>query len=331
MNKAVLFVIFNRYDKAKLVFEQIRKVKPPRLYIAADGPRENNKDDIINCQKTREIIKEVDWECDVKTLFREKNMQCGPSLTGGISWAFEYEEDLIILEDDCVPEEAFFYFCENLLDYYKDNEQIMSIAGGNSGKYKSETASYSFCSMMSGIWGWATWKRVWKNYRFYIRDIYPPEEIYEKLNELFYDSNIINFWMYIYDLSSEGKALYEWSYQLHFQMIMNNGLSILPNDNYVVNIGTPECVKNPKRIKELLDNREYHDIPKNLIHPEIKRSKYVDYIVSRIVGDEYIRKCNSNIVDSMHCIIETIIWFVPFRFLRNKLRNFFRKKVPLYK
>ena len=58
MNKAVLFVIFNRYDKSKLVFEQIRKVKPPRLYVVADGPRENNKDDIINCQKNREIIKE---------------------------------------------------------------------------------------------------------------------------------------------------------------------------------------------------------------------------------------------------------------------------------
>ena len=328
MNKAVLLVIFNRYDNAKLVLDKIRRVKPPRLYIAADGPRENNKDDIINCKKAREIIKEVDWECDVKTLFREQNMQCGPSVSEAITWAFEYEEDLIILEDDCVPEDAFFYFCESLLDYYKNNEKIMSVCSG--GAYNNKGYNYYFLSHI-GIWGWATWKRAWKYFNFNIENLYSEELIYEKLRNVHDDSNIVNFWMDMYKTTYQGNYKACWSYQWHFSVLANDGLCVFSNDSFVVNIGTPECTKNPKKVKELLDNREYHNIPKNLIHPEIKRSKYVDYIVSRRAGDEYIRKCNNNIVESLHGVIETIIWFVPFRFLRNKLRNFFRKKVPLYK
>ncbi len=43
LKTAVLFLVFNRLDTTKQVFETIRKAKPPRLYIAADGAR-NNKD-----------------------------------------------------------------------------------------------------------------------------------------------------------------------------------------------------------------------------------------------------------------------------------------------
>ena len=74
MKSPVLFVIFLREDTTRKVFERIRGAKPPRLYVAADGPRPGRPDDIEKCKATRNIINEVDWDCEVKTLFREKNL-----------------------------------------------------------------------------------------------------------------------------------------------------------------------------------------------------------------------------------------------------------------
>ena len=117
MNKAVLFIIFKRYETANRVFEVIRQAKPPRLYIAADGPRKNVKDEYEKCMNTRKIVEKVDWDCEVKTLFRDENLGCGLNVSGAINWLFEHEEDGIILEDDCLPDLTFFSFCEELLDY----------------------------------------------------------------------------------------------------------------------------------------------------------------------------------------------------------------------
>lgn len=150
-NKAVLFTIFKRYEVTERVFEAIRNVQPPRLYIAADGPRENVKDEKEKCLKTREIIKKIDWDCEVKTLFRENNLGCAIAMSEAITWFFDNEEDGIILEDDCLPNESFFYYCEELLDYYKDNENIMSICGDHIGKPYTEFSYYFSHFLIPGV------------------------------------------------------------------------------------------------------------------------------------------------------------------------------------
>ena len=45
MKSAVLFLIFKRPDTTRRVFERIREAQPPRLYIAADGPRKDRPDE----------------------------------------------------------------------------------------------------------------------------------------------------------------------------------------------------------------------------------------------------------------------------------------------
>jgi len=73
----VLFLIFNRPDTTRRVFEQIRKAKPPKLYIAADGPREDVPGEAERVKEVREyVLNNIDWECKVKTLFRDKNLGC---------------------------------------------------------------------------------------------------------------------------------------------------------------------------------------------------------------------------------------------------------------
>jgi len=130
LETAVLFLVFNRLDTTKQVFEAIKKAKPPRLYIAADGARKNidNEDKIVQDIRNY-LISNIDWECEVKTLFREKNLGCKYAVSGAIDWFFENKEMGIILEDDCLPSQSFFWFCEELLNKYKDDKRIFLISG----------------------------------------------------------------------------------------------------------------------------------------------------------------------------------------------------------
>ena len=131
MNKAVLLCGFVRYDTISRVFEAVRSARPPRLYLATDGPRAGREDDVANVLKVRSLVEKVDWPCEVKTLFRENNLGCRAAMSGAIDWFFENEESGIILEDDCLPGMDFFRFCEELLDRYRDDERIMMIGGTN--------------------------------------------------------------------------------------------------------------------------------------------------------------------------------------------------------
>ena len=114
LQTAVLFLVFNRPDTTAQVFEAIRQAKPPRLYVAADGPRVNREGEAERVARVREIATAVDWPCEVKTLFREENLGCKYAVSGGITWFFEHEEQGIILEDDCLPSQSFFWFLRNI-------------------------------------------------------------------------------------------------------------------------------------------------------------------------------------------------------------------------
>lgn len=180
----ILFLIFNRPDTTKQVFDRIRVVKPKYLYIAADGPRSNKEGEGDLCNQTRNVVLDnIDWLCEVKVLFRDNNLGCGQAVSQAISWFFENVEEGIILEDDCLPSNSFFYFSEQMLDIYR-NENI-GIIGGYSffDAYKVGYKNSHFIHLCAPIWGWATWKNRWveinemisPNYNAALWDILPSK------------------------------------------------------------------------------------------------------------------------------------------------------------
>jgi hypothetical protein len=115
-------------------------------------------------EEVRTIATNVDWPCEVKTLFRETNLGCKNAVGEAITWFFEHEEQGIILEDDCLPSQSFFGFCNQLLNFYEDNEEVFMISGYNSQQqWRAQKEDYFF-SNLGGIWGWASWRRAWKHY-----------------------------------------------------------------------------------------------------------------------------------------------------------------------
>ena len=232
---AVLFVIFNRPDVTTWVFNEIRKAAPKRLYVAADAPRTGVETDVELCKQTRAIVENIDWECEVKTLFRDENVGCRAGVSSAVTWFFSFEEEGIILEDDCLPANDFFRFCDELLDRYRNDTRIRHITGCNLqfGK-KWGNASYYF-SNMTHVWGWASWKRVWKDYDRYLTE-YDNDEVKIQLTNIFNDPLIVEGWWNIFNDVKAGKVN-AWGYQLDFANYFNNGLTIIPNVNLISNIG----------------------------------------------------------------------------------------------
>ena len=236
LNVPVLFIVFNRPDETKRVFERIAEAKPKKLYIAADGPRLKNESDLEKCKTVRKIILDkIDWECEVKTLFRENNLGCRVAVSSSIDWFFSQEEEGIILEDDTLADISFFSFCEELLKKYRNDTRIGMISGDNFGfGFKRNIDSYYF-TRYTHIWGWATWRRVWEGYSVDIPD-YTKFREENWLEDIFSEEREIEFWKSNFD--KVGLQKFDtWDFQFVYHNLKNGRLNIMPAVNLITNIG----------------------------------------------------------------------------------------------
>lgn len=232
-----MLLVFNRPAQTRRVFAAIRAARPPSLYIAADGPRSGRPEDIAKCKAVRSIVEEVDWPCQVKTLYRGQNLGCRLAISSAIDWLFEHETAGVILEDDVVPGEAFVPFCEELLVLYADDLRVAMIGGFNpwTSRDKVSPESYSFSSYAL-IWGWATWRRAWLHYDSELEE-------YQSTKNLDFLAGVPtmgprgrDMWRSIFN-GVVSDAIDTWDYQWFYAMMKTGGLAVLPHVNLVENIG----------------------------------------------------------------------------------------------
>ncbi|MXV50011.1 nucleotide-diphospho-sugar transferase [Pedobacter sp. HMF7647] len=262
----LLFIIFNRPDTTLTVFERIREAKPKRLYIAADGPRTSREDEEHLCSEARKVIEQVDWDCSVETLFREKNLGCKYAVSSAVDWFFSKEEEGIILEDDCLPSNDFFRFCDEMLVKYRYDSRIRHITGCNLqyGK-KWGDATYYF-SRNVHVWGWASWKRVWNSYDVELSKYQRPEAE-RQFSNVFSEQLLIQSWVDIFQQLKDGK-IDTWDYQVGIINFFENGLCVIPNCNLVSNIGFGQNATHTFNEVDRNANIPHEDLPAEVIHPE---------------------------------------------------------------
>jgi len=238
LSTPVLLIIFKRLATTEKVFEAIRQVKPQKLYVAADGPRADKAGEAEKAQATRDIIKKVDWECEIKTLFQEQNLGCGVAPATAITWFFEHEQTGIILEDDCLPSQSFFWFCQELLEKYRHDTRIMQVSGVNPQQGWRRDPDYDYYFSEAGItWGWATWRRAWQLYNYNIPHF--KEITDKKYIESFHLHREKVTWMIncLDDAYRQLPAVSWWDFQWEFTKFSQSGLSVVPNVTLVKNIG----------------------------------------------------------------------------------------------
>jgi len=235
----IAFCIFNRPELTREVFETIRFARPSRLLVIGDGPRFDRPEEEALVRETRKVIEQVDWPCEVQTNFSDVNLGCKVRMSTGLTWAFEQSEELIILEDDCLPDPSFFNFCESLLDYYRKDERVMMVSGDNFQPNQIENkpsgrASYYF-SRWPHIWGWASWRRAWKHFDVNIES-WPSTKSKGELENRFGSTEEYNFWSAQFDRVHAGE-IDTWDFSWAYAVWKQNGLTILPNVNLVSNLG----------------------------------------------------------------------------------------------
>lgn len=249
----VLYIIYNRPDLVEQTFSQIASIKPKNLYIAADGPKVNNNEDAQACSSTREnVLSEINWDCNVQTLFKDENLGCKVAVSSAIDWFFDNVEYGIILEDDIVVDKSFFPFCEKLLKMYKNDERVYMISGFNLMGETNSCEDPYFFSKYGSIWGWATWERAWAKYDVDIKK-WNNSEIKKQIKSKSFNKQEFDSRSELYDKLYDNE-IDTWDYQWSFCRILENGLSIIPQKNMVANIGfninathtskKPEWVKN---------------------------------------------------------------------------------------
>lgn len=231
----IAYIIFNRPEQTERSFATLRKQRPARLYIIADGPRLDYPSDIERCQKAREIVQQIDWPCEVHKNYAAVNMGLKNRVSSGLDWVFQNEKRAIVLEDDCVAHPDFFRFCDALLDRYADDERVSVVTGNNfqNGQRRGD-ASYYF-SRYPHCWGWATWRRAWN---FYQGDLLFWHEwrVSESWKLQMPDKIERLYWERIFDRASSGK-IDSWSYPWTASVWYQGGLTATPNVNLVSNIG----------------------------------------------------------------------------------------------
>ncbi|MBS1370638.1 MAG: glycosyltransferase family 2 protein [Lentisphaeria bacterium] len=239
----VLLILFNRPQMARQVFNRIRAVRPSRLFIACDGPRQDRPGEWERMQEGRRVVSAVDWECDVKTRFLEKNTGCRAAVPSAISWFFSEVEEGIVFEEDCLPDPTFFRYCRELLERYRDDERIMNISGVNSLLRGAELDDSYYFSRYPHIWGWASWRRAWRNYSPEMPD-FPDFVNSGALASCFPEPAERKRWREILGkVYRRDPRFNTWDAQWSYAHFKNGALSVTPRNNLVANIGcTPDAM-----------------------------------------------------------------------------------------
>ena len=300
MKSAVLFLIFKRPDTTRRVFERIKEAQPPRLYIAADGPRKDRPEEVEKCSMTRQIVENIDWPCEVRRLYRDENLGCGKGVSSAITWFFEHEEQGIIIEDDILPHIDFFRYCDEMLERYKDDERIQLIAGRNF-LYDGYKSHYSyFMTSFGHIWGWASWRRVWDTYEFDVNNL--SKEMYVKKLYLRFPPKTAKYYERMFDEMLQFK-IDTWDSQFAINRFYYGRYSILPVVNMIENIGFDSSDATHTTSKNKREANFKAASPYPLIHPKVLTVDEKLELLSMYNSGAYVRPLYRRLLSKVKSLI----------------------------
>lgn len=304
----ILFIIFNRKDTTERVFEVIRKARPEKLYISADGPRQDRLGEKEKCDAVRAITETIDWPCEVKRLYRDTNLGCKKAVAGAITWFFEHEERGIILEDDCLPDPTFFDFATLMLEQYANDNRIFHINGSNFlteelNKNIGTHDSYYFSKNVH-VWGWATWRRAWNIYDIEMAGI-EDSKIKQKILSQFNDRKIGKFWISLFT-HIKNKQINTWDAQWAYAVLKSGGVCITPTQNLIENIGFgsegthTQAQSSFSQFSKKLSSIDTHELPNPYLEADLPIRQDLDSAVSHKL---YIKSIYRKIWDKLKSVI----------------------------
>lgn len=293
LSTPVVLIVFNRPETTRRVLQQIRTARPSRLFVVGDGPRESNPTDEENCKKVRDCVDRlVDWPCEVAVNYASTNMGCKRRVVSGLNWVFDHVEQAIILEDDCLPSESFFRFCDEILNEYKGNDRVMTVSGNNFQREIKRTKYSYYFSRYMHCWGWATWRRAWN---LFDEDMTHWPQVRDDgwLQYLFDHAYAASYWRDKLEQAYQ-EQVDSWAYPWQFSIWIHSGLNVIPERNLVSNVGVGTEATHTQEARWYTDLQR-HDLTFPIRHPDFmirhkkadiftQNNNYQDSLKSRIAG-----------------------------------------------
>ncbi|MCC6143381.1 MAG: glycosyltransferase family 2 protein [Candidatus Hydrogenedentes bacterium] len=231
----VAMFVFNRPDLASQVLDAILDSGCTTLYVIADGPRSDRPGESALCSRTRAVIERARSSVNLLTNYSDHNMGLRARISSGLDWVFRETPQAILLEDDCLPDSTFFPFCDEMLRQYADDPRVMMVSGNNFLLGRKTVRDSYYFSRYVHIWGWATWRRAWALYDVHMRG-WPSQRDGRWLSTKLGSKAEARYWRRIFDDVHSGR-INTWDYQWGYSCLVNDGLSIVPAQHLVTNLG----------------------------------------------------------------------------------------------
>ena len=267
MNTPVLLITFNRPKHTQRVLEAILAAQPHDLYVFQDGAREGNEDDIRKCAEVRRVVEDLSKDADVSlhVKYSDVNLGCGPGPVTGITWFFDQVEQGIVMEDDCLPHPDFFGYCEELLERYKDVEEVQFINAALYDERWKCDYSYDF-SRYQVAGAWASWRRFWVSYDVDLKSV-DAKAFHRRCKKLLLERAEADWWYFkLLEIQKDKAKKSYWDYQCLITLLLNSGITIMPKRNLISNIGFDEEGTHTLTNNGRGDRKAFPILP--LVHPK---------------------------------------------------------------
>lgn len=283
---AVLCLAFNRPDCFARTLEALKAAGPREYFIAVDGPRTHRPADAVACAEVRRLAQSVDWATCLELKLEERNLGCGPAISAAISWVLSKVPEVIIIEDDCLPDPSFLRLCDELLARYRDDTRVMQIGGSNWGAAPDRFAGHSYAfTSFAPVWGWATWRRAWELYDFAL-DSWPRFKSSGLAEGMSVSPRFRRMLEQDWENVLAGRGT--WDHQWQYAVLRHHGLSVCPARNLVQNIGLAEGGTQLQSADRILSRVPLQQLDFPLSHPpEVARSASVESVFEQVYWQKF--------------------------------------------
>lgn len=235
-----VIIAYKRPELLAQILEQLDR-RVLRIYIFVDYDP-NNSEENLKCKSI--ALEAASGDKSIYSNFPNKNLGPGRAVPSAISWAFESEEALLILEDDCVPSEASISYFQRTLETYPDAEIIcgsspFDFMGNTSKMDRVTTSKYALIS------GWVITKSIWLRLEVENINKYSYRDVIKA--GLRNPGNFVSLsFFYASMIRVRANLAQAWDSFLCFSMLVNNVHSVIPNVTLISNLGLDKVASNTK-------------------------------------------------------------------------------------
>jgi hypothetical protein len=228
----VLVVCYARPLNLRVLLPRI-DVNNRDVYIFID------KADSNNLAGNREVIEIAHgYKSNPKVIVNcsEVHLGVGNGVPSAMDWAFQFCDELIVLEDDCLPTNHFFTFVD--VNKHILGSRIKLLSGTSpwtvsdpSVEERTTTSSFPL------IWGWYTTKNAWVTISKLLREKLKITDYLLAVIKSPRKISAINFFLAAKIRTDRG-LLDAWDSRVALQMLLSDFVAVIPSTDLVENTGT---------------------------------------------------------------------------------------------